>query len=99
MRGQVGEGIDCSFGVLVALYWRHLVDEDQKAHIDAMVAALFNALQGEPRRWSPPAEAHTKALFRRGYFDRVLGEAYRNSRSSHLKVACRSACRHPHAGM
>lgn len=56
---------NCSSGVFVDLYWRYLEAEDQKTHLDAMVAELFLALQGVRRRWSPAAEAHTKALFRR----------------------------------
>lgn len=56
---------NCSSGVSVDVYWRYLADEGQDAHIDAMVEALFGALQSEERRWSPPAQAHTKALFRR----------------------------------
>lgn len=55
----------CTYQARVDIYWRHLADPAERAHIEAIVASLIAALSGPTRRWSPHNIAMVKAEFRK----------------------------------
>lgn len=59
----------CTYQQQVDVYWHDLADLEESAHIEAMVQALKDALDGPTRRWNPHSEILVKAerRFNRGF--------------------------------
>lgn len=57
-------GSYCTYQARVDIYWRHLADPDERAHIEAIVSSLMTALRTPTRRWNPYLVKMIEAEFR-----------------------------------
>lgn len=65
---------NCSIGVNVDFYWRETLSMDRQDHIDAAVQAVYEALDGPDRRWSPFSTASVKGDIRARIIMATRGE-------------------------
>ncbi|WP_425955320.1 hypothetical protein [Xylanimonas sp. McL0601] len=64
----------CSSGVRIDFYWWSCADEDVKSHLDDALAALWRAVDGPNRRWTPWSQSMVRSQFKKRLEKAIRGQ-------------------------